>query len=427
MLDPRTVLNNPELAAQKWSLRGLDGAAVVAELAQIDEQRRQHIHSHDTAKHEQTQLSEVFRDKNASPEAKGAAREKLKGISDTVKEHAHNMKAADEALRTQLMVLPNWTHDDIPLGRNEHDNLEVRTWGTPRELDFEPKDHVVLGETLGILDFEGAARISGARFAVYRGLGARLERALAGLMLDMHTTKHGCTELLTPYLVTRETMEGTGQLPKFEDDAFKTAEDELFLIPTSEVPVTNLHRGEIIDGQELPIRYTAYSSCFRREAGSYGREVKGLTRVHQFQKVEMVTLATPETSYSELDRMVGNAEAVLQALEIPYRVLDLCTGDIGFSAARTYDLEVWLPGQNNWREISSCSNCESFQARRASIRYRSAKGEKPQFIHTLNGSGVAIGRAVIAVLENGQQADGSILLPKALQPYMGGIHKLSLQ
>jgi len=421
------VLNNPELAAQKWSLRGLDGAAVVAELAKIDEERRRHIQAHDAAKHEQTQLSEVFRDKNAPPEAKGAAREQLKGISDNVKEHASNMKAADDALRTQLMVLPNWTHDDIPQGSNENDNVTVRTWGTPRELDFEPKDHIALGENLGILDFEGAARISGARFAVYRGLGARLERALAAMMLDMHTEKHGCTELLTPYLVTRETMEGTGQLPKFEDDAFKTAEDELFLIPTSEVPVTNLHRGEIIDGDELPIRYTSYSSCFRREAGSYGRDVKGLTRLHQFQKVEMVTIAKSEDGYAELDRMVGNAEAVLQALEIPYRVLDLCTGDIGFAAARTYDLEVWLPGQNNWREISSCSNCETFQARRASIRYRAAKGEKPNYVHTLNGSGVAIGRAVIAVLENGQQADGSIILPKALQPYMSGTSKLSPQ
>jgi seryl-tRNA synthetase len=427
MLDPKAVLNDRDQAAHKWSLRGLDGAAIVAELAQIDEERRQHIYAHDDAKQAQTQLSEVMRRKDASPDEKAAAREQLREISDQVKECASKMKASDEALRERLMVLPNWTHDDIPEGGNEESNREIRTWGTPREFDFEPRDHIELGESLGILDFEAAARISGARFAVYRGHGARLERSLASLMLDMHTEQHGCTELLTPYLVTRETMEGTGQLPKFEDDAFKTAEGDLFLIPTSEVPVTNLHRGQIIDVDELPIRYTAYSSCFRREAGSYGRDVKGLTRLHQFQKVEMVTIAASQNSYEELDRMVANAEAVLHALEIPYRIMELCTGDIGFAAARTYDLEVWLPGRNNWREISSCSNCETFQARRASIRYRAARGEKPQYVHTLNGSGVAIGRAVIAVLENGQQADGSVVLPKALRPYMGGLEKLVIQ
>jgi len=421
MLDPKLVLNDPDLAVQKWSQRRVDGQAVVNELLEIDRERKQAIFEHDAAKNEQSKLSMVFRSKDATAEEKAAARETLKPLSDSVKVHANKMKAADDALKDHLMMLCNWAHADVPVGESEEDNVVVREWGEKPTFDFEPKVHNELGEQLGILDFERAAKISGARFAVYRGLGARLERALANFMLDLHIDEHGCTELLTPYLVTRDTMCGTGQLPKFEDDAFKTVDDELFLIPTSEVSVTNLHAGEILTGDELPIRYTAYSSCFRREAGSYGRDVKGLARLHQFQKVEMVTICDPETGYDELDRMVNNAENVLKRLEVPYRVVNLCTGDLGFAAAQTYDLEVWLPGQNSWREISSCSHCETFQSRRAGIRFRSQKGEKPRYTSTLNGSGLAIGRTIIALLENGQQSDGSVRIPKALQPYMGGV------
>jgi seryl-tRNA synthetase len=419
MLDPKTVLSNPELAIARWSSRGIDGATVVAELAGYDETRKKHIHAHDEEKHRQSELSAIFRDKNADPDLVAKARTELRSLGDSIKEHANGVKEAEEAIRCQLMGLANWAHESVPAGVDESGNVVVRTWGEKPSMSFDPKPHWDVGEALGILDFEAAASISGARFAVYRGLGARLERALMNFMLDLHVDQHGYQEVFTPYLVTRESMEGTGQLPKFEDDAFQTS-DGLFLIPTSEVSVTNLHRGQILDGSELPICYAAYSSCFRREAGSYGRDVKGLTRVHQFQKVEMVKICSADTSYDELESMVLNAETVLQKLELPYRVAMLCDGDLGFASAKSYDLEVWLPGHNGYREISSCSNCESFQARRAQIRFRPEAGEKPQYAHTLNGSGLAIGRTIVALLENGQQADGSVRLPKALQPYMGG-------
>ncbi len=425
MLDPKAILTDPDRAIAQWTRLGLDGAAIVAELTAEDQVRKQAIRAHDEAKRQQTELSGVFRDKSASGEAKAAAREQLKPLSDTIKNEGANMKAATDRIRQKLMALDNFAHDSVPDGSTEADNQLSHTWGEPRQFDFEPRDHVELGEALDILDFEAAARISGSGFAVYRGLGARLERALASFMLDLHTTEHGYTEVYTPYLVVRHTMEGTGQLPKFEDDAFKT-EDDRFLIPTSEVSVTNLHRGQLLEPGELPKHYTAYSSCFRREAGSYGKDTRGLTRVHQFQKVEMIKIVPPEASYDELDAMVGNAEAVLQKLELPYRVVTLCTGDLGFAATKTFDVEVWLPSNGGgWREISSCSNCEDFQARRADIRYRPAKGEKPRFAHTLNGSGLAIGRTIIALLENGQQADGSVKIPTALQPYMGGIEVIA--
>ena len=423
MLDPKAVLSDPERAATQWSARGLDGESTVETLAAIDRTRKESIQAHDSAKHRQTELSAVFRDPSASPEAKAEARDQLKPISDEIKTHATATKAAEDELRNQLMGLCNWSHESAPRGKDETENVVVRTWGDIPSLDFEPVPHWEVGEALGILDFEAAARISGSGFAVYRGAGARLERALMSMMLDVHTEKHGYTEILAPYLVTRETMEGTGQLPKFEDDAFKTT-DDMFLIPTSEVSVTNMYRGDMLDVNELPILYASYSSCFRREAGSYGRDVKGLSRLHQFQKVEMVRLSAADTSYDELEAMVQNAETILQMLELPYRVLLLCTGDTGFASAKTFDLEVWLPGHKEYREISSVSNCESFQARRGSIRYRPAPGEKPLFVHTLNGSGVAIGRTIVALLENGQQPDGSVILPKALRPYMGGLDRL---
>ena len=424
MLDPKVILSDPEAAADAWTRLKLDGPALVAELTAMDAVRKAAIQVYDEKKHAQNECSTIFRDKTASAEQKVAARERLRPLSDELKTHEQERKDAEEQIRMLLMGLPNWADASVPDGSDDSQNRVERTWGRARTFAFEAKDHTEIGENLGILDFEAAARISGARFAVYRGHGARLERALMSFMLDMHTSKT-YEEVYTPYLVSRHTMEGTGQLPKFEDDAFKT-EDGLFLIPTSEVPVTNLHRGDILEPEAVPIHYTAYSSCFRREAGSYGKDVKGLARLHQFQKVELIKLVAAETSFDELEAMVADAEAVLQALELPYRVVTLCTGDLGFSAAKTYDIEVWLPSfGGSWREISSCSNCTDFQARRAGIRYRPARGEKPQWVHTLNGSALAIGRTIIALLENYQQADGSVTIPEALRPYMGGISVLS--
>ena len=423
MLDPKTILTDPDTAARRWSRRGLDGAALVAELQGFDSRRKAAIRAHDEAKVRQTELSEIFKKKDVPAEVKAKAREDLRPLSDAIAAHATEQKQADEEIRVFLMNLPNWPQDSVPDGTNADGNVEARRWGEPRAFDFLPIDHATLGERLGILDFDAAGRISGARFAVYRGPGARLERALQNFMLDLHTGEHGYTEILTPFLVSRATMEGTGQLPKFEDDAFRTT-DDMFLIPTSEVSVTNLHRGDMMEPTDLPKHYTAHSACFRREAGSYGRDVKGLTRLHQFQKVELVKLTTPETSDAELEAMVRNACTVLERLGLHHRVMALCTGDMGFGAARTYDIEVWLPGQGSFREISSCSNCEDFQARRANIRYRPTAQDRPRFVHTLNGSGLAIGRTVVAILENYQNADGSVTVPDALVPYMGGLTRI---
>jgi seryl-tRNA synthetase len=323
-----------------------------------------------------------------------------------------------------MLTLPNLPHPSVKVGKSETDNREVRRWGEPPKFDFTPLDHWDIGEQLGILDFARAAKIAGARFAVYRDAGARLERALINFMLDLHTKEHGYREMLPPALVNRTALVGTGQLPKFEEDLFHLAPGDYFLIPTAEVPLTNLHREEMMERGELPIKYVAYTPCFRSEAGSYGKDVRGLIRLHQFNKVEMVKFAEPETSYDELESMVQNAEEVLKRLKLPYRVVELCTGDIGFASAKTYDLEVWLPGQNAYREISSCSNCEDFQARRANIRYRKDKKGRPLFVHTLNGSGLAVGRTLVAVLENYQQKDGSVVIPDALRSYMGGLERI---
>jgi seryl-tRNA synthetase len=344
----------------------------------------------------------------------------LRHVREQIQARELELRAVEEPLREQALRIPNVPHESVPLGTKEQDNQEIRQWGEPPTFTFTPRSHYELGETLGILDFPRATKISGARFSVGIGLGAQLERALANFMLDCHVQKHGYTEILPPVLVNRSSMTGTGQLPKFEDDAFHLTTEDMFLIPTAEVPVTNLYRDDILEAQHLPIRYVAHTPCFRREAGSYGKDTQGLIRVHQFQKVELVNFVHPENSYEELERLTQAAETILQQLKLPYRVMALCTGDLGFSAAKTYDLEVWLPAQAQYREISSCSNFEGFQARRANIRFRS-KGEKPQFLHTLNGSGLAIGRTVVAILENYQQADGSVTIPEVLRPYLHGV------
>jgi seryl-tRNA synthetase len=361
---------------------------------------------------------EVARLKRAKEPA-DTAMAAMKAIGDQIKEVDEALKTTEERLSELALRIPNTPHASVPDGAGSEDNQEVRRWGAPLQFSFEPLAHWDVGERLGILDFEQAVRIAGARFAVLKGAGARLERALINYMLDVHTTQHGYREVIPPLMVNRQAMTGTGQLPKFESELFALRDDPFLLIPTAEVPVTNLHREDILPVDQLPLRYTAYTPCFRREAGSYGKDTRGLIRLHQFNKVELVTFARPDDSYGELERLTGHAEAILQGLGLAYRVMALSTGDLGFSAAKTYDLEVWLPSQNTYREISSCSNFEAFQARRANIRYRAAGG-KPDFVHTLNGSGLAVGRTLVAILENYQQADGSVAIPEVLRPYMGG-------
>lgn len=360
-------------------------------------------------------IAELKRTKQPSDDTMAALRE----IRDRIQTMEVELRTTEEQLQDYALRIPNIPHESVPPGKDEHDNVEMRQWGTPPEFSFQPRSHQDLGESLGILDFKRATKIAGARFCVSMGLGAQLERALANFMLDCHIQEHGYTEVLPPVLVNRPTMTGTGQLPKFAEDLFHLPEEDLFLIPTAEVPVTNLFREEILDADQLPVRFVAYTSCFRREAGSYGKDTQGMIRVHQFQKVELVNFVRPEDSYEHLEGLTRAAESILQKLGLPYRVVALCSGDLGFSAAKTYDLEVWLPSQQRYREISSCSNFEAFQARRANIRFRSKK-DKPQFLHTLNGSGLAIGRTVVAILENYQQADGTVTIPQALQPYMNG-------
>ncbi len=421
MLDPAFVRDHLDEVRQGLEARGLDAAAELTQLAALDTERRRLI----------PEVEGLKRDQNAAGEE--VARAKRQGLDashifDANRQRAQTIKQLETELdgieRQRLAILetlPNLPHASVAVGRSAADNTVVREWGERRVLDFTPKAHWDLGPDLGILDFERATKISGARFAVLMGAGAQLERALINFMLNLHTTQHGYTEVLPPFLVSGSTLYGTGQLPKFEPDLFKIAGDwDLYLIPTAEVPVTNLYRGEILDGRRLPLKYTAYTPCFRSEAGSYGADVRGLIRQHQFDKVELVKFASPETSYDELERLTADAEQVLQALGLPYRTVMLCTGDMGFSAAKTYDIEVWLPSQNTYREISSCSNCEAFQARRANIKFRPNGTGKAEHVHTLNGSGLAVGRTLIAVLENYQQADGSVVVPEALRPFMGG-------
>jgi seryl-tRNA synthetase len=351
----------------------------------------------------------------------------MKAIGERIKAIEDELRTVEEPLIDLNLRIPNLPHASVPIGKDASSNSEARRWGSPPTLTAPAKNHCELGESLGILDFDRAAKITGARFAVLTGAGARLERALINYMLDLHTTQHGYREVLPPFLVNRSSMTATGQLPKFEEDLFRLRDEDYFLIPTAEVPVTNLHRDELLSESELPIRYTAYTPCFRREAGSYGKETKGLIRLHQFNKIELVAFSKPEQSYEELERLTGHAEAILQGLGLHYRVVTLCTGDMGFSAAKTYDIEVWLPSQNHYREISSCSNFEGFQARRANIRYKGTvekKGTKTEFVHTLNGSGLAVGRTLVAILENYQQPDGSVTIPEVLRHYMGGMERI---
>lgn len=352
----------------------------------------------------------------------------MKQLRDRIKDAEEVLRNVEEALTEVALRIPNIPHVSVAVGADASENVEVRRWGTMPSFSSPPKPHWEIGENLGILDFDRAAKIAGARFSVMTGAGARLERALINYMLDLHTTQHGYREVIPPFMVNRSSMTGTGQLPKFEEDLFRLRDEEYFLIPTAEVPVTNLHREEILSGDHLPLRYTAYTPCFRREAGSYGKDTRGLIRLHQFNKVELVAFTTTDHSYEELERLTGHAESVLQHLKLPYRVISLCTGDLGFAAAKTYDLEVWLPSQQQYREISSCSNFESFQARRASIKYRPTGGKKEakaDFVHTLNGSGLAVGRTLVAILENFQQPDGSVEIPSVLRPYMGGQERIT--
>ena len=421
MLDPAFVRDNLETVRAAFANRGLDANAELADLAALEAERRRAIPELETLKRAQNEGSaEVARAKKqgldatplfAASKTRGAQIKALEAELDTV-----------EARRTAILTtLPNLPHSSVPVGRSAADNVLVRQWGEPRQFDFEPLAHWDLGPALGIIDFERATKIARARFAILLGAGAQLERALINFMLQLHSGEHGYTEIEPPFLVNSASMFGTGQLPKFEQDLFKIAGDwDLFLIPTAEVPVTNLYRNEILDGRLLPIKYTSYTPCFRSEAGSYGADVRGLIRQHQFDKVELVKFTTPEQSYAELDALTANAEEVLKRLELPYRTMTLCTGDMGFGAAKTYDIEVWLPSQKTYREISSCSNCESFQARRANIKFRPDGTGKAEYVHTLNGSGLAVGRTLIAILENYQQKDGSVVIPAALRPFMGG-------
>src|SRR5271156_671351 len=422
MLDLNFVRANLEIVEAKLRARGMDPEALLGDFRALDQERRSRITQAETLQAQRNKLSqEVARSRKA-----GADTSQITAVMDQTRELKQETEAlersaaeAKEAMRALLATIPNLTQDSVPAGKGEAENIEVMRWGQQPAFDFAPKPHWELGESLGILDLQRAAKISGARFAVYWGLGARLERALAGFMLDIHTREHGYLEVLPPFLVNSDSLFGTGQLPKFAQDLFKCEGSDHWLIPTAEVPVTNLYRDEVLEEAQLPVSLVAYTPCFRSEAGSYGKDVRGIIRQHQFQKVELVKFARPSSSHEEHEKLTANAEAILQKLQLPYRVVSLCTGDLGFSAAKTYDIEVWLPGQNLFREISSCSNFESFQARRANIRYRPEGKNKTEFLHTLNGSALAGGRTWVAILENYQQADGSVRIPEALQPYMG--------
>ncbi len=421
MLDLNFVRNNLPLVEEKLRHRGLDPAQVLQDFAQVDSERRQAIARAETMKAQRNQASdEIAALKRRGEDVSGLVAE-MKQLREHVQELEKTAQQFDHRLGEILSGIPNLPNASVPVGPSAAENVEIRRWGTPPQFDFPPKPHWELGEQLGVLDLERAVKLTGARFAVYWDLGARLERALANFMLDLHTRQHGYTEVLPPYLVNSASLYGTGQLPKFADDLFRVpqADRDLWLIPTAEVPVTNLYRDEVLEAQRLPICLTAYTPCFRSEAGSYGKDVRGIIRQHQFQKVELVRFSRPETSYDELEQLTLDAEDVLKKLGLHYRVMVLSTGDMGPSSAKTYDLEVWLPGQQLFREISSCSNFEAFQARRANIRYRPEGKGKPEFVHTLNGSGLAVGRTWVAIVENYQQADGTVLVPEALRPYMG--------
>ncbi|NLI90525.1 MAG: serine--tRNA ligase [Epulopiscium sp.] len=390
----------------------------------LDSKRRGILQEVEKLKQEQNSVSKQIPIMKKEGKDISKVLDEMKVLSDRIKEYDADLREVEENLNNVLLSIPNMPHPDVPAGKTDEDNVEIRKFGEPKDFDYEPKAHWDLGEDLDILDFKKGAEVTGARFVVYKGLGARLERALMNFMLDLHTSEHGYTEILPPFMVNQNSMVGTGQLPKFEEDTFKVKDTDYYLIPTAEVPVTNMYKNQILDGNDLPLRYCAYSACFRAEAGSAGRDTRGIIRQHQFNKVELVKFTKPEDSYEELERLTSDAEEVLKKLNIPYRVVRICMGDLGFTAALKYDIEVWMPSYNKYVEISSCSNFESFQARRANIKYRNSNKEKAEFVHTINGSGLAVGRCTAAVLENCQQEDGSIIIPQALVPYMGGVDKI---
>ena len=423
MLDVKLLREDLAQVKERMATRG--GAVDWEVFVAIDRERRDALANIERLKEKKNRLSgEIGKLKKSGGDASPLMRE-TEDLSEAIRISEAPLADIEARFENFMLTVPNLPSPTVKVGKDERDNREVRRWGEPPKFEFEAQNHWDIGESLAILDFERAAKIAGARFTVYRGAGARLERALINFMLDLHTSENGYQEMLPPALVNRAALVGTGQLPKFEEDLFHLAPGDYFLIPTAEVPLTNLHRDEILEREALPVKYVAYTPCFRSEAGSYGKDVRGLIRQHQFNKVEMVKLTEPENSYDELETMVQNAEEVLQRLKLPYRVVELCTGDMGFGAAKTYDLEVWLPGQNAYREISSCSNCEAFQARRANIRYRKERKGRPLFVHTLNGSGLAVGRTLVAVLENYQQKNGSVIIPDALRPYMGGLEQIA--
>ncbi|HEU4963577.1 MAG TPA: serine--tRNA ligase [Bacilli bacterium] len=423
MLDPKLLRNEPDRVRQALQNRG-ESTDALDEFLKLDERRREIIAEVEQLKARRNTVSqEVAKLKKAGENADEIIAE-MRTVGDRIKAMDEELREIEERTHFLLLCIPNMPHESVPIGLTEEENVEYKKWGEPRTFDFTPKAHWDIAVDLDIIDWERASKITGARFSFYKGAGARLERALINFMLDIHTTEHGYTETLPPFIVNRASMTGTGNLPKFEEDAFKLSETDFFLAPTAEVPVTNYYRDEIMTHEQLPTYFVAYTPCFRSEAGSAGRDTRGLIRQHQFNKVEMVKFVHPEKSYEEWEKLVSNAETILQRLNLPYRALDMCTGDLGFGAAKKTDLEVWLPEADTYREISSCSNFEDFQARRANIRFRREQGAKPEFIHTINGSGLAIGRTVAAILENYQQADGSVQVPDALVPYMGGLTKI---
>ncbi len=421
MLDPRLIERNIDLVSEKLAARGFE--TDLSEFAVLNSGRKEIIKRVETLEHQRNEGSRKVGALKRSGDQRGLSEllPELKALSDEIKNLNEKKAETEELLREFLLNVPNMPDSSVPEGPDDTANVEIRKWGEPRNFDFEVKDHVLLGAELDILDLPRATKIAGARFALYKNAGARLERALINFMLDVHTGRHGYTEVLTPFVANTESLTGTGNLPKFEEDLFRLSDTDYYLVPTAEVPVTNIHRDEIIPAEMLPVKYVAYTPCFRKEAGSYGKDVHGIIRQHQFNKVELVRFADPENSYEELEMLTADAAKILELLGIPYRVVVLCTGDMGFSSAKTYDLEVWVPSEGRYREISSCSNFEAFQARRANIRYRKSKGSKPDYLHTLNGSGVAVGRALLAIVENFQTEEGTVEIPEVLVPYMDGI------
>jgi len=422
MLDIKFIRQNTELVRSKMLDRGIE--MDMAPFLSLDTRRRDILQEVEALRNDRNTVSKEIGEKKKNKQDASELIARMGDVSARIKDRDEELKKCEEELQSMAMMLPNLPHESVVYGKGSEDNPVVRVWGTKPEMNFTPKAHWDIGEDLGILDFARGAKITGARFTVYKGLGAMLERAAMNFMLDLHVFDHGYQEVLTPFMVNRDSMTATGQLPKFEEDLFRVDKVDYFLIPTAEVPVTNIHRDEVLNEKELPILYVAYSPCFRAEAGSYGKDTRGLIRQHQFNKVEMVKFSKPETSYDELEKLTANGEEVLKQLNIPFRTVSLCSADLGFSSAKTYDIEAWLPGQDTYREISSCSNFEDFQARRASIRFRREENGKIEYVHTLNGSGLAVGRTVVAILENYQQADGSVIIPEVLRPYMKGVDRI---